>query len=122
MAIHTKKPPPVFRRRLCIVSLQYLLRLRDLDIYCVHASFAALCVERDFIAFANIVDQTSDVNKNFLVGGAVYDKSKTFGLIEELYGSIVHCKKTLKIVMWQLAAAKIQTFFTNAWFSIKIEK
>jgi hypothetical protein len=30
------------------------------------------------------------VNKNFLFRGVVYYKSKSFGFIEELYGSSVH--------------------------------
>jgi hypothetical protein len=31
-----------------------------------------------------------------LASGAVNDKTKTFGFVEELYGSFVHCKKNLK--------------------------
>lgn len=83
-----------------------LNRLRDFDINCIHSFFAALGIERDFVAFTDVVDQTCDVHKNFLVGGAVNNKTKSLGFIEELNGSTVHLKK-LKIVMWRSAGTKV---------------
>ena len=65
-------------------------RLGDFDIYCIHSFFAALRAEGDVIAFANVVDQTGDVDEDFLLGGAVGDKAEAFGFIEELYCSVVH--------------------------------
>ena len=64
----------------------------DLDIYSVHSFFATLGVESDPVAFANVVDQTGDVYKNFLLGGVFNDEAKAFGFVEELYGSIKHKK------------------------------
>ena len=62
-------------------------RSGDLDIDCVHAFFALFGFESDRIAFADLVDQTADVYENFLPGGVVHNKAKTFGFIEELDGS-----------------------------------
>ena len=83
------------------------MRLGDLDVNCIHSFFAALGIERDFVAFTDVVDQTCDVNKNFLVGGAVDNKAKSLGFIEELNGSTVHLK-ILKFVMWQFAGTKVR--------------
>ena len=69
-----------------------LSRLRTFDIYCIHSFFATLGIIRDLIAFADVVDQPADVNKNFLFGGVVNNEAKTFGFIEKLYGSTVHLK------------------------------
>ncbi len=95
-------------RRPRILSIKYQIRLGDLDIYCVHSFFATFRVEGNLITFADVVDQTGDVYKNFLLGGVVYNEAKSFGFIEELYCSIIHCKK-LKMLMWQFAAAKVST-------------
>lgn len=65
-------------------------RLGQADIYCVHAFFATLGVKRDLVTFADAVNQAAYVNKNFLFGGGIDNEAKTFGLIKELYGSIVH--------------------------------
>jgi hypothetical protein len=71
-----------------------VVRLRcDFDINCIHSFFAALGIERDFVAFTDVVNQTRDMNKNFLVRGAVNNKAKSLGFVEELYGSTVHLKK-----------------------------
>jgi len=70
-------------------------RLGDFDIYCVHSFFAALGIEGDVVAFANVVNQTGDVDKNFLFRGVVSDEAKSFGFIKELYCSVVH-KKIVK--------------------------
>lgn len=72
------------------MNLSDRLRLSDLDIYCVHAFFAARGAVGDDISFADIVNQASDVHENFLFGGVVNDEAKTFGLIEELYCSSIH--------------------------------
>ena len=64
--------------------------LGDLYIHCIHSFFAAFGSERDLVAFPDIVDQTRDVNEDFLFGGVVYNKAKAFGFIEELYCSTVH--------------------------------
>ena len=93
-------------RRLRILSIKYQIRLGDLDIYCVHSFFATLGIESDLIAFADVVDQTGDVYKNFLLGGIVNNEAKSFGFIEELYCSLIHCKK-LKMLIWQFAGAKV---------------
>lgn len=82
-------------------------RLRDFDVNCIHSFFAALGIERDFVAFTDVVDQTCDMNKNFLVRGVVNNKAKSLGFIEELNGSTVHLKK-LKIVMWRSAGTKVE--------------
>lgn len=66
------------------------IRLRDLHIHCIHSFFATCSFERDFVALTDVIDQTGDVDKNFLFRGVVYNKAKTFGFIEELYCSIVH--------------------------------
>ena len=70
-----------------------LNRLRNLDINCIHSFFATLSIESDVVAFADVVNQPRDMNKNFLVRGAVNNKAKSFGFVEELYGSTVHLKK-----------------------------
>jgi hypothetical protein len=46
------------------------------------------------------------VYKNFLLGGIVNNEAKSFGFIEELYCSLIHCKK-LKMLIWQFAGAKV---------------
>jgi hypothetical protein len=77
-------------RRFRILSIKYQPQLSDFDIYCIHSFFATLCVERHDVAFANVVDQTANVNKDFLFRGVVNYEAKSFGFIEELYGSSVH--------------------------------
>lgn len=72
------------------------MRLRTLNVNCIHAFFATCGFVRDCVAFANVVDKSGDVNENLLTGGAVDNESKTFGFIEELYGSFVHVLKNLK--------------------------
>jgi hypothetical protein len=57
------------------------------DVDCIHAFFAALGIERDAVTLADVVDQTGDVNKDFLVRGGVNDEAKTSGFVEELNGS-----------------------------------
>lgn len=74
-----------------MVSLQTSGRqLSQFDIDCVHAFFATLCVERDGIAFANVVNQTANVNEDFFPGAGVNDESESLGVVEELYCSTVH--------------------------------
>jgi len=68
-------------------------RLRNLDINCIHSFFARFGIESDVVAFADVVNQARDVHKNFLVRGVVNNKAKSFGFVEELYGSTVHLKK-----------------------------
>ena len=65
-------------------------RLGDFDIYRIHSFFAALGIESDIVAFANVVDQAGGVHKNFLFRGVVSDEAKSFGFIKELYCSVVH--------------------------------
>jgi hypothetical protein len=64
-------------RRFRILSIKYQLRLSNFDIYCVHSFFATLSVECDLITFANVVDKTANVNKNFLLRGVVYYEAKS---------------------------------------------
>ena len=52
--------------------------LSDFDIYCIHSFFATLCVEGDGITFADVVNQTANVNKDFLFRGVVNDEAKSF--------------------------------------------
>ena len=68
-------------------------RLGDFDIHCVHSFFAALGIEGDGVAFADVVHQTGDVYKNFFFWRVVNNKPKSLGLIEEFYDSTVHWKK-----------------------------
>lgn len=65
-------------------------RLGDFDIHCIHSFFATLGAESDGIAFANVVDQSGDVDEDFLFRGVVNDEAKAFGFVEELDGSCVH--------------------------------
>ena len=71
------------------------MQLSDLNIYCVHSFFTAFGVESNLIAFANVVDQTSDVDKNFFFRRVVYYETKSFGFVEELYGTLIHAKKII---------------------------
>ena len=64
--------------------------ISNFNIYCIHSFFATLGVESDLVAFPDVVDQAGDVYKDFLLGGVVYDKTKSFGLVEELYCSVTH--------------------------------
>ena len=64
--------------------------ISNFNIYCIHSFFATLGVESDLVAFPDVVDQSGDVYKDFLLGGVVYDKTKSFGLVEELYCSVTH--------------------------------
>ena len=66
------------------------MRLGNFNIYCIHSFFATREFERNNVAFADVVDQTTDVYKNFLFRGVVYDEAKSFGFIEELYCSLLH--------------------------------
>ena len=101
------KPPEVFVQ---YESVQGEGRcLRNLHVYCVHAFFAALGAVVDDISFADVVDQTCYVHENFLFRGVINDKTKSFGFVEKLYCSSIHCKKE-KNVMWQLAATKVRRF------------
>ena len=70
--------------------------LGDFDIYCVHSFFATFCVEGNSVAFADVVDESAYVNKDFLFSGVVYDEAKTFGFIEKFYCTSIHCKKRKK--------------------------
>ena len=65
-------------------------RLGDFDIHCIHSFFATLGIESNRVAFADVVHQTGDVDKNFFFGRAVNNKPKSLGLIEEFYDSTVH--------------------------------
>ncbi len=78
----------VSHRRFRILSIKYhplsasLWRVKsllgDFDIYCVHSFFATLGVECDLVTFADVVDQTANVNKNFLFRGVVNYEAKSF--------------------------------------------
>lgn len=70
--------------------------LRNLDINCIHAFLATCSRERNNIAFADIVDQTCSVNKDFLFSGIVNDEAKALGFIEKFYCTSIHCKKKKK--------------------------
>ncbi len=72
------------------VSFETSGRLGQLDIYCVHAFLSALQVEGYDVAFADVVNETTYVNKNVLAGGVVNDETETLGFIEKLYFSSVH--------------------------------
>lgn len=67
------------------------VRLGETNINCVHAFFATLGFESDGVAFTDLVNQTSGVNKDFLTGSSLDDEAETFGFIEELDGSCLHC-------------------------------
>lgn len=64
--------------------------LSQFNIDCVHAFFATLGVKSDGIAFANVVNQTANVNEDFFAGAGINNKTKTFSSIEKLYCSTVH--------------------------------
>lgn len=66
------------------------MRLGNFNIYCIHSFFATCEFESYNIAFADVVNQTTDVYKNFLFRGIVYNKAKSFGFIEELHCSLLH--------------------------------
>lgn len=51
--------------------------LGDFDIYCVHSFFATFCVEGNSVAFADVVDESAYVNKDFLFRGVVYYEAKS---------------------------------------------
>ena len=59
-----KKTPTVARRSFFSYR-QMSRRLCELYIDSVQAFFTLLGVERDHVAFADFVNQTADVNKNF---------------------------------------------------------
>ena len=89
-------------RGLRILSIKYHLPpaslwqvkplLSDFDIYCIHSFFATLCVECDLVTFADVVDQTANVNKNFFLRRVVNYETKSFRFVEEFYCACVHCK------------------------------
>ena len=92
----TKKTPAVTRRSLWIVSSRCLDRLCELYIDSVQAFFALLCVESNIVTFANIVNQTADVDENLLAWVCVDYETETFGFVEELDSSRMHTKKIKK--------------------------
>ena len=62
-------------------------RLSELNINRIQAFFALLGLESDSVAFANLVNQTADVNKNFFARVWVDYETETFGFVEELNSS-----------------------------------
>lgn len=70
--------------------------LSALNVNCIHTFFAAGRFEGNYVTFTDFVHEAANVHENFLPGGAVDDEAKTFGFVEELYGSFVHCKKFKK--------------------------
>ena len=68
----------------------------NLDVHCIHAFFATLGFKRDRIALADFVNQTADVDEDFLPGGSVNNEPKAFGLIKELDSSCEHCTEEFK--------------------------
>jgi hypothetical protein len=62
-------------------------------IYCIQAFFAVLKIKFDMIVFFDLVNESAGVNKGFLVGIIMLDKTKSFVCVEELYGAccfVVH--------------------------------
>jgi hypothetical protein len=96
LPFRNKKTPPENRWSHAFYHSSVTMHLRALNVNCIHAFFATSCFIRNNVAFANIVDETRDMYEYLLASGAVNDKTKTFGFVEELYGSFVHCKKNLK--------------------------
>ena len=89
--MHKKTPDGrIHREFINSINQMSASRLGDFDIYRIHSFFAALGIEGDVVAFANVVYQTGGVHKNFLLRGAVDDEAKAFGFIEEFYCSVVH--------------------------------
>ena len=66
------------------------LRLSYLYIYGIDSFFAIFRVESDDIAFTDVVDQSSRVYENLLLGAIIDDESEAFGLIEKLNSSCTH--------------------------------
>jgi len=86
-----KTPAEFAGEGLNMVSLQTSLgQLSQFDIYCVHAFFATLGVERDSVTLSDAVNETAYVNEDFFAGAGINDKPVTFGFVEELYCSSVH--------------------------------
>ena len=73
----------------CIIPPEQWDALGTPSVNCVHTFFATCGFERYGIAFANLINESSDMNENCLIGGGVYNKSKTFGFIEEFDCSFV---------------------------------
>ena len=91
----TKKPPTKEPSGANYLSIRCRPQLSDLNINCVHSFFTTFSVESDLVAFANVVDQTCYVNKNFFLGRVVYYEAKSFRFVEELYGTLIHAKKII---------------------------
>lgn len=96
-------------------------QLREFNVNCIHAFFTACCVEGNGVAFADFVNQATNVDENFLFGGGVNDKTKAFGGIEKFYCSGIHCKKRKK-VMWQCAGTKVRAFVQKIGCQLILKK
>jgi len=116
-----KKPPTLKRRRFGMNMNPKSALLGESDINCIHAFFAASGFESDGIAFANFVDQATNVDKNFLFGRGVNDETKAFGGVEKFYCSGIHCKKRKKSDV-AMCRDKCKGFWLKNWLSINFEK
>jgi hypothetical protein len=67
--------------------------LGKLDVDCVDAFFALFGFVGHGVAFADFVHQAACVYENLFRGRGIDNKTKAFGLIEELDSSSVHSKK-----------------------------
>ena len=56
----------------------------------VQALAALLYLKLYAVILADFVDQTGNVNEDVFASSLVFDETKTFGLIEEFYGSRCH--------------------------------
>jgi hypothetical protein len=62
------------------------------------------------VAFADFVNQATNVDENFLFGRGVNDETKAFGGVEKFYCSGIHCKKRKKSDVAMCRATKVRAF------------
>lgn len=87
--IGTKKNPPANGRGK--VFIQWIENCSgNFHIHRIHSFFAAFGVERNLVAFPDIVDKTGDVYENFFFRVVVYNKPETFRVIEEFDCTLIH--------------------------------
>jgi hypothetical protein len=77
--------------------LSFLAKRSDLSdqfyVYGVQAFFTVLKIKLHVIVFFDLVNQPAGVNKSFFIGVIMFDKTKTFVCVKELYGArcfVVH--------------------------------
>ncbi len=72
----------------CIKKVQGLVSQANIN--CIHAFFATCFFKRDGVSFADLILQTGNMDENFLTRRRFFNKTETFGFIEELYCTCKH--------------------------------